>query len=159
MAMEKKIKKEINVLLYFFAAALLISGITAFPIEAELAFAVEVLSPGTLMHNWVSHVYHAYAAVNSAYPFLAYGTDWLAFAHLMLAILFWGATKDPVRNKWVVEFGIIACLAIIPLALIAGYIREIPLFWRCIDISFALGLVPLVMAYKRIEKLEKISSK
>jgi hypothetical protein len=43
------------------------------------------------------------------YPFLFYGYDWLAFAHFVLAILFIGPLRDPVKNKWVIEFGIIAC--------------------------------------------------
>jgi hypothetical protein len=59
---------------------------------------------------------------------LAYGTDWLAFAHLVIAIAFLGPLKDPVRNIWVVEFGMIACLLVIPLALICGPIRGIPFY-------------------------------
>ena len=34
------------------------------------------------------------------YPLLAYGTDWLAFSHLVLAVVFLGAWRDPVRNRW-----------------------------------------------------------
>ncbi|CAM5660696.1 hypothetical protein SALBM217S_01493 [Streptomyces griseoloalbus] len=49
-------------------------------------------------------------------PFLLLGTDWLAFAHLVIAVAFYGPYRDPVRNIWVVEFGMIACAGIIPLA-------------------------------------------
>jgi hypothetical protein len=88
------------------------------------------------------------------YPFMAYGTDWLAFAHLVIAIGFWGPLKDPVRNVWVVQFGMIACIAVVPLALIAGPIRGIPWGWQLIDISFGvLGIVPLLFAYANIRKL------
>jgi hypothetical protein len=41
--------------------------------------------------------------------------------------LFIGPYLDPVRNKWVVTFGLIACAGVIPLALIADHIRGIPL--------------------------------
>jgi hypothetical protein len=85
---------------------------------------------------------------------MAYGTDWLAFAHLVIAVAFWGPLRDPVRNVWVVQFGMIACLAVIPLALIAGPIRGIPVWWRLIDISFGVvGLVPLLFAYSGIRRL------
>ena len=38
----------------------------------------------------------------------------------------------------------IACLAVIPLALICGPLRGIPWFWQPIDCSFGvLGIIPL----------------
>jgi hypothetical protein len=58
-----------------------------------------------------------------------YGTDWLAFAHLVIAVAFWGPLRDPVRNIWVIEWGMIACVGIVPLALFAGPVRDIPLWW------------------------------
>jgi hypothetical protein len=57
---------------------------------------------------WVTRVDEALRATNANYPFLAYGTDWLAFAPLVIAIVFIGPFFDPVRNKWVVTFGLIA---------------------------------------------------
>lgn len=54
---------------------------------------------------WLSHMYEGLDGSCGNYPFLAYGTDWLAFAHLVIAIAFWGPLKDPVKNIWVVEFG------------------------------------------------------
>ena len=88
------------------------------------------------------------------YPFLAYGTDWLAFAHLVIAAAFWGPIRDPVRNQWVVDFGILACLAVIPLALICGPIRGIPPGWRLVDCSFGVvGLIPLVIVRGMILRL------
>ena len=92
---------------------------------------------------------------NARYPFLAYGTDWLAFAHLVIAIAFIGPFLDPVRNKWVITFGLIACAAVIPLALIAGAIRGIPFPWRLIDCSFGVfGSIPLMICRRSIEMLE-----
>ena len=47
----------------------------------------------------------------------------------------------------VVEFGMIACVLVLPLALICGPLRGIPLFWRLIDCSFGIvGIVPLWFA-------------
>jgi hypothetical protein len=53
------------------------------------------------VHAGVSETYRLY-------PFIAYGTDWLAFAHIVIAVAFWGPLKNPVRNVWVIEFGMIA---------------------------------------------------
>lgn len=100
-------------------------------------------------------VYTGVAVTNDKYPFMAYGYDWLAFAHFVLALLFLGPFKDPVRNKWVIEFGINACLLIIPYAFIAGHFRGIPIGWRLIDCSFGIiGLVPLGICYSKISRLE-----
>ena len=88
--------------------------------------------------------------------FDAYGTDWLAFGHLVIATAFIGPIKDPVRNKWIIEWGIIACGAVPILALVAGPIRGIPLPWRLIDCSFGVvGIVPLLVVRREIRWLEK----
>jgi hypothetical protein len=50
----------------------------------------------------------------------------------------------------------LACVGIIPLALICGPIRGIPFGWTCLDMSFGIvGLVPLVLAYRHIRILER----
>jgi hypothetical protein len=142
--------------LILFVVGLVLSGVTAFPLETETRLAAQVagsIGPDFLV-AWLDRVRDAVAATNGAYPFLAYGTDWLGFAHLVIAVAFWGAIKDPVRNVWVVQFGMIACLAVIPLALIAGPIRGIPWGWQLVDMSFgAVGIVPLLLAYKGIRRL------
>lgn len=63
---------------------------------------------------WITKVHNALHDTGLRYPFLAYGTDWLAFAHLVLAIAFLGPLRDPIRNKWVLQFGVIACASVIP---------------------------------------------
>jgi hypothetical protein len=91
--------------------------------------------------------------------FLFYGYDWLAFAHIVLAILFAGAIGNPVQNKWIIEFGIICCLLVIPFAMIAGYCRGIPYGWRLIDCCFGVfGLIPLMICLSKIKQIEKIMS-
>lgn len=151
-----KLKRKIRIILLVFIVLLVLSGITAFPIETEL----EILNDNSsifpeFMRVWLNKVYLAVKDTNTKYPFLSYGTDWLAFAHLVIAVAFIGPLKDPVRNIWVIEFGIIACLMVIPLALIAGPIRGIPFYWRLIDCSFGiLGLIPLIWCRRLIKKLE-----
>ena len=150
----EKTRKQVRQLLLFFMIMLLLSGLTAIPIEWELSIATRFLSD-TLIGQWLDKVYSAIRTTGNAYPFLFYGYDWLAFAHIILALVFIGPIKDPVRNKWVVEFGIYACLLIIPFALMAGHIRGIPFWWRLIDCSFGIiGLIPLIASHTRIIKLE-----
>ena len=147
---------RVRVWLILFVVGLVLSGVTAFPLEAETRLAASIVGstgPDFLV-AWVDRVRDGIAATNRAYPFMAYGTDWLGFAHLVIAVAFLGAIKDPVRNVWVVQFGMIACVAVIPLALIAGPIRGIPWGWRLVDMSFGVvGIVPLLFAYAGIRRL------
>jgi len=52
--------------------------------------------------------------------------------------LFIGPYKNPVQNKWVIEFGIIACVLVLPYVFFAGYFRGIPIWWRIGDCSFGV---------------------
>ena len=141
--------------LAFFMVALVFSGLTALPTEAELAFLTRLIPPSNEWGEWFREVYKGVEDTNDKYPFIAYGYDWLAFAHFILAILFTGPYREPVRNKWVIEFGIIACLCIIPFAFIAGQFRGIPVGWRMIDGMFGvLGLVPLLICRSKIKLIE-----
>jgi hypothetical protein len=74
----------------------------------------------------------------------------------VIAVAFIGVLRNPVRNKWIIEFGIVACVMVFPLALVAGVVRGIPIWWRLIDCSFGVvGLVPLRICYKKIKFLER----
>ncbi len=157
---EEKLKYKIKVLIIAFIICLVVSGITAFPIETELQFLNKHLSifPGPV-RNWLQDIFFAVKTTNSNFPFLSYGTDWLAFAHIVIAISFIGPLRDPIKNIWVIEFGIISCLLVIPLAFIAGPIRGIPFYWQIIDCSFGvIGLIPLTRCRKLIIQLEKINN-
>jgi hypothetical protein len=140
---------------------LVVAGLTAFPLIIEVNILEKVMGEGSFvetiwpeMSRWISFVHQGLNEVNDKYPFMFYGTDWLAFAHIMIAISFIGPLRDPVRNIWVVEFGMLACLLLIPLALICGPIRGIPFFWTIIDASFGVfGIVPLVIAYRSIKQI------
>lgn len=157
--------RRIRLLLLAFIVGLVLSGVTAFPLEAELRWLTNLLGAGpstrpeevTGVLHWLVVVRDALIATNARYPFIAYGTDWLAFAHIVIAIAFIGPLRDPVRNAWVVTFGLIACAAVVPLALIAGAIRGIPLYWRLIDCSFGIGGAVLLWPCRRaIEELETL---
>ena len=155
----EKTEKEIRRWLIIFMVSLFLSGLTAIPLETELEFVSGFFPLGSSIGDWIDKVYTGLHETNKKYPFLAYGYDWLAFAHFVLAILFIGPFKNPVRNKWVIEFGMIACVLIIPFALIAGHYRGIPFWWRLIDCSFGfIGLIPLSVCLTKINQLDKLNT-
>jgi hypothetical protein len=148
--------RAIRVWLAIVILGLLVSGVTAFPLQHELDLVVRIAAHFHLaehapaLNAWFLRVDHALADTNARYPFLAYGTDWLAFAHIVIAILFIGPFLDPVRNKWVVTWGLINSVGIFFLAGIAGPIRGIPFYWRLIDCSFGIvcGAISLLVLRK-----------
>jgi hypothetical protein len=149
---------RVRLWLVLFVIGLVLSGITAFPLRWEvdlLDHALHGWLPGPdALVGWIDRVHEGITYSGDRYPFLAYGTDWLAFAHLVIAVAFWGPIRDPVRNVWVVHFGMIACVGVIPLALIAGPMRGIPFWWTVIDMSFGVfGMVPLWFALRGIQTL------
>jgi hypothetical protein len=161
---ERQRVRRIRVWLAVFVCGLVVAGVTAFPLEFETRLIADWLQgPGAGLARhvpavaaWLEFVHQGLASSYARYPFLAYGTDWLAFGHLTIAVAFAGPIRDPVRNKWVVEFGMIACVMVVPLALICGPLREIPAFWTPVDISFGvIGIVPLALAYRHIVFFER----
>jgi hypothetical protein len=154
----EKNRRQIKRWLLFFMIMLFISGITAIPAKWELSVATKFFNENSFIGSWLYEVYIAVKSTNEKYHFLFYGYDWLAFSHVVLAIVFIGPYKDPVKNKWVIEFGAIACFGVIPFAFIAGYFHGIPFWWRLIDCSFGiLGLVPLGICYNKINEIENLS--
>jgi hypothetical protein len=151
----------IRFVLGLFVVGLVLSGLTAFPLRWELRLLTSWFGDGTVvgttfpgLAHWLSRVREGLETTGRDYPFLAYGTDWLAFAHLVIAVAFLGPLKDPVKNVWVVEFGMIACVMVIPLALICGPIRGIPFCWQLIDCSFGVfGLIPLAIVRRMIHNV------
>jgi hypothetical protein len=135
-----------------FIVGLVLSGVTAFPLLHELEVLARLLgiptdaAPASLngLSFWIATVRDGLRAMHASYPWLAYGTDWLAFGHLVIALFFIGPWREPVANAWVLKVGLIACAGVVPLALICGPIRGIPFFWRLIDCSFGVfGAIPL----------------
>lgn len=158
---EQQLLIRIRLLVTFFIGALLVSGITAFPLVYELNTIHKFISNNPdiakqlgLLSNWLLSVHEGIINTDKTYPFIAYGTDWLAYAHIIIAIIFIGVFFKPIRNIWIVSWAMIACILIFPLALICGYIRDIPLFWILIDCSFGFfGLIPLYFLKKYIKQL------
>ncbi|MBW6483510.1 MAG: hypothetical protein K0B10_10680 [Vicingaceae bacterium] len=157
----KVLEKKIKRLTLLFILLLILSGITAFPLQTELNFLTDYFnlttSPG-LIALWITQVTTALNDLNQNYPFLAYGTDWLAFSHIVISLFFIGVYINPVQNNWVTKVGIVACLLVFPVAFIAGNYRGIPLFWQLIDCSFgAFGLIPLLLIHKYTHQLNSIN--
>lgn len=156
---EKNIRRTIRRLLLFFIVILFLSGITAIPVEAELDFLLKMFYSHGAITQWLVKVLSSYKKINHEAPFLLYGYDWLAFAHFVLAVLFTGPYRDPVKNIWVIEFGLIACVLIFPLAFIAGHFRGIPIGWQLIDCSFGVfGFIPLWICYTKTKQLNAIQN-
>ncbi len=143
-----------RIILASYAAILILSGLTAIPLRIELSLLNSLLGEGTVIASvlpplsaWISLVNEAIQFISDQYPFLAYGYDWMAFGHFVIAIAFIGAAIDPVRRIWVIEFGIIACVLVIPYSFLMGYLREIPIYWSIIDSLFGFfGTIPLIIA-------------
>jgi len=147
--------RKIRTLVIIFQVAMFLSGVTAFFVPWGID---QIMSVGafenTTLQPWLLQVQEGVAAVDQSYPFILYGTDWLAFAHILFAILFYGAYVDPIRNKWLFKFGIIASLLIFPLAFIMGNIRGIPVLWQLMDCSF--GLVASILLYYTLKKVNEL---
>lgn len=155
---------RIRALLIFFIFVLLISGLSAFPLQWELNLLEQIVRASPIripaLIDWVSLVNRGIQESYQTYPFIAYGTDWLAFAHIVIAIAFVGPLKNPVRNIWIVEWGMIACMLVIPLAVIMNPIRGIPFLWTLVDCSFGVfGIIPLWLTRSYILQIEPLEKK
>ncbi len=150
--------RRIRLLVAAVIAGMVASGLTAFPLLPESGLLVRLvhsLGMPDFLVSWIERVHEGLARTYATYPFIAYGTDWLAFGHLVIALFMVGAYIDPVRNVWLIRAGMIACVLVIPIALVCGSLREIPLWWRLIDSSFGvLGFLPLWIASRLIRRLK-----
>ena len=155
------LQRRIRYLLVFFMCALAVSGLTAIPLQWELKLLMPIIAKVAqwgldfpAFSQWIARIHDGVQNGYGQYPFLAYGTDWLAFGHVAIALVFIGPLRDPVKNIWVIEFGMIACLLLIPWTLIFGAVRDIPFFWQLIDMSFGIfGIIPLWLARQSILRL------
>lgn len=147
--------RRIRLLLVLFVVGLVLSGLTAFPLQWELDLLGRWVGAGRAdrpqdhagLAAWIVTVRNGLRDMYARYPWIAYGTDWLGFGIVILAVLFVGPIVDPVRNLWIIHFGLIACAGVIPIALICGPIRGIPFYWQLVDCSFGvIGFVPLWLA-------------
>jgi hypothetical protein len=159
-----RLERRIRLVTLFFIGALVLSGATAIPLTAEVDWLVKFTNasglsgpnlPPSGLALWLMKVQEALHQTEAASAFLFYGTDWLAFGHFVIALAFIGALRDPLRNAWLFTFGIIACVLVIPYALVFGALRGIPLWWRLIDCSFGVfGVIPLWLCRRWVGELE-----
>jgi hypothetical protein len=160
MKREQTLRRRIKLLTWFFIIGLVLSGATAIPLQGEVNLLANFFGTNgesSELARWLLHVRDALVQIQTQYPFLFYGTDWLAFGHFVIAIVFIGAMRDPVRNRWLFDFGLIACVLVIPSALVFGGLRGIPVWWRLIDCSFGVfGFIPLWFCRKWTNELENL---
>ena len=152
---EQVLLRRTRAILIVFLVGLVASGLTAFPLQWELDVLARVvgITPDARpedyagLQHWIALVHAGLDDTYARYPFMAYGTDWLAFAHIVIGIAFVGAVRDPLKNVWVITWGMIACVLVVPLSLVCGPLRGIPVYWQLIDCSFGVfGIIPLWLA-------------
>lgn len=167
--MERKrvLRRRIRALTWMFIIGLVLSGATAIPLASELDLLNRLNGADELIKQsgssaptwsiWLTKVHASIRATATDFPFLFYGTDWLAFGHFVIALAFIGALRDPVRNIWLFDFGVLACALVIPYALVFGAVRGIPFWWRLIDCSFGLfGSIPVLFCKRWAMQLEQV---
>jgi hypothetical protein len=150
--------RRLRWLTWLFIVGLVLSGATAIPLPPEVNLLVHWTGANgeSEWARWLWRVQEALVQTQAQHPFLFYGTDWLAFGHFVIAIAFIGALRDPVRNRWLFDFGLTACVLVIPYALVFGSLRDIPFWWRLIDCSFGVfGFIPLWFCRKWTGELEQ----
>lgn len=161
MSDKKKLLRWARFWLLLFIIGLVLSGLSAIFVEPVMKFLEGIFGDGTRigaaspeLATWITEVYDGVRNTGREYPFLFYGTDWLAFAHLAIAVIFLGPLRKPARNLPVIHAGMIVCILIIPWAMFFGPIRDVPFFRQLIDCSFGVGgLIALMLARRCTRKL------
>ena len=151
----------------FLIFGLVLSGASALPIQTEVRAGIALLGanaqPGAswlppAVAGWLLTLRDGIADTAIRAPFMFYGTDWLAFGHFVIAIAFVGALRDPVRNRWLYEFGMIAAALVPVWATVWGALRGIPAWWRLVDASFGIGaFVPAFLCFRWTGILERMA--
>ena len=157
-----KSELHLKLLCLFVIVGLVLSGVTAFPLLAELNWISSLLvgadgslAPGehTGFTHWVLRVREGLEQTYAKFPFMGYGTDWLAFGHISIAMFFIPVFFNARKYIGNIYVGIVTSVLVIPVAMICGQIRGIPIYWRLIDSSFgvvcAVPLIWMLMILKR----------
>ncbi len=152
--------RRIRICVAVVIAGLVVSGLTAFPLEWQLDLAARLTGTEGTVGSWIERARVAVAETNARHPIIFYGTDWLAFGHFAIAVLFIGAWIDPVKNAWLFRGGLVVCALVIPFALVAGGVRGIPLWHRLVDCSFGVfGAVPMLLALRLTRRMAQCGCK
>ena len=164
MKEEQIILRKIRFYLILFLLAILFSLHTIIFVEAETKLFAKCFGHNTFMEKlcpcvaeWMEHLHLAVLQTYTSYPVIAYCMDWLSYACVVFAGFLLGAIKNPVRNVWIVQVFMVACILAFIFPFIAGPIRDVPIFWRFIDSSFGVvGFLFLLLPYRLIKKLETL---
>ena len=144
-----------RIVLGIFIAGLILSGISALPLQWELSVLDHWLGDRAELGNFVSYTRSGIVETYSRFPFFGYATDWLAFGHFVIAAFFSLPFSNPIKYRGILNVGLVACAGVIVLALICGPIRGIPFFWTLIDCSFGIfGAIPLFYCLRLTAKLD-----
>jgi len=157
-----KTLKQIRFWLILFFLGILFGLHTVVFAEVETAFFAKHLGRGAAMEttlpvvsDWIEQLHVSVSETYEKHPAIAYCMDWLSYACIVFAIFIIGAIKDPVRNIWIIQVYMIACVLAFLLPFIVGPMRQIPVFWRFLDCSFGLiGFIILWIAYQLTKKLQ-----
>lgn len=134
------LRKKIRMALLLTIAGLIASGLSAIPLKTELNFVLQFREQlPVFLVEWFDKVNLAITETSEKYPLVLYGYDWLGFAHVLIALAFIGPLLDPVKNQWVVIWGMMASALTIAMALVAERFRDIPFFWSLIDAAIGAG--------------------
>jgi hypothetical protein len=155
---QNRLRRKIKIAIIITIAGLLLNGISAIPLISELKILLS--KPDALpqfLRDWWMYVNKGVNNTTRFYPFMRYGFDWLAFAHLLIAIAFIGPLKDPIKNEWIIRWGMIASALSVVMALGWERLRGIPLWWSCIDAAIAIvAFIVLWLCNNWIKELKKI---
>lgn len=155
---QTRLRKKIKAAIIITIIGLLLNGISAIPLGTELNILLsnEQTLP-KFLSDWLTYVAKGVHDTTAHYGFMRYGFDWLAFAHLLIAIAFIGPLKDPIKNEWVVQWGMIASALSILMAFGWERMRSIPLWWSGVDASVAaIAFIILWLCNKWIGELKKV---
>ena len=95
-----------RLIIAFVIFGLFVSGLTAFPLLMELNILANLVTGGSSdlepdnyqgLAHWVLKVREGLDDTYKDYPFIAYGTDWLAFGHVIIALFFILPFREPAR--------------------------------------------------------------
>jgi hypothetical protein len=154
----------VRMMLTVVSLGLFVSGMTCYFLPWELTTIIDIVwgrgadawTGFSEMHTFILKMEAAIYHVNEHYPEMFLGTDYLGFAHILLAILFIGPIINPVKNIWVVHFGMICCVLVIPAAFLFGYLRGAPTMHYFVDASFGIGaMLFLLIAMRKIMTMER----
>ena len=154
---QAKLRRKIKTAIIITIIGLLLNGISAVPLRTELNILLS--NPQVLpkfLSDWWTYVAHGLNETTAHYAFMRYGFDWLAFAHLLIAIAFIGPLKDPIKNEWVIQWGMIASGLSVLMAFGWERVRSIPVWWSLIDALIAIAaFLVLWFCNKWIKQLKK----